>query len=164
MYFFCTRVHRFWIEVINWLSLNTIQIPFDIKTILFGHFCEKSDSKVNYLILWIKNFIWTNKFINQQLYLDPVGVNEEVGSQATSRIQGSVQVERNRLHRCRICSNKNILGYKTKEIRHEHFSSKYFMEREMSKSEKTGSIFCPTCKKPHSDFDKQRVKICISSS
>ena len=95
---------------------------------------------------------------------DLSGVNEGVGSQATPRIQGSVQVGRNRLLICRICSNKNILGYKTKEIRHEHFSSKYFMECEMSKSEKSGSIFCPTCKKPHSDFDQQRVKICISSS
>ena len=70
LYFICPRVHRFWSEVVDWLNLYSIKFPLEVKTILFGHHREKAESKANKLILWIKNFIWANKFRNQPLTLE----------------------------------------------------------------------------------------------
>ena len=70
LYITCPKVHQFWLEALDWLKLYSIQFPLDVQTILFGYFRENVDSKVNNLILWIKSYIWVNKFKNQTLSLD----------------------------------------------------------------------------------------------
>jgi len=54
LYCSCTRVHHFWIEATNWLALNTVHIPMDMETVIFGQLKEKSDSILNILVPWIK--------------------------------------------------------------------------------------------------------------
>ena len=67
---------------------------------------------------------------------------------------------------CKICSNKEVFGYKSKtgKIRHKHFSSKRYAERIMKKKG-TRTYPCLTCKKNHGeDRNAKRLKICVTSS
>ena len=62
LYFDCLKVQDFWIELSNWLSQNSIIFPLNITYILFGYDKEPFDSKINYIMLVGKRYIWANKF------------------------------------------------------------------------------------------------------
>ena len=91
-------------------------------------------------------------------------VNCETGSLASCTVGGS-QATRKRPQECKICSNKEIMGYSTKDVYHMHFSNKVLRDNAAEKAS-DGLISCPTCKKDHvAESDCQsRLKICISSS
>ena len=84
------------------------------------------------------------------------------GAQATA--SASTVRQRRSARRCRICSKKRILGYKTRRVYHKHYSSK----RIAKKAARAGgekSFNCPSCKRVHSqDTTTKRLKICITSS
>ena len=65
---------------------------------------------------------------------------------------------------CLICSNKEILGLKTEDIYHHHFSSK--VVRDCCTNKESGNCFCPSCKVVHghpSENDRLRIIIAASS-
>ena len=66
--------------------------------------------------------------------------------------------------RCRICSNKRIIGYKTKKVKHKHFCSKYYRDCFVSSEAPNTKYYCQTCKKFHGVSLNERLKICIASS
>ena len=83
------------------------------------------------------------------------------GAQASA--SASPSRKRRSRRRCRICSKKQILGYKTKRIYHKHYSSK----RVALKAARVGhkSYNCPSCRRVHAqDTGTRRLKICITSS
>ena len=82
------------------------------------------------------------------------------GGQAKSRI-GIDKVRVNVKSRCTICSRKRILGYKTRNYYHQHFSSKYYQR--FSRASNTREAYCPTCKRAHRSRRQSRVKIVVSS-
>ena len=49
-------------EVRNFFAPFSVIIPLDIVTIIFGFSKEPPDSKINFIILAVKRYIWTNKF------------------------------------------------------------------------------------------------------
>ena len=62
LYFDCAKVQDFWFEICGWLSSLTINFPLNINYVLFGYDKEPFDSKINYIMLVAKKYIWTNKF------------------------------------------------------------------------------------------------------
>ena len=62
LYFDCSLVSNFWQELHGWLGGLNINFPISINTILFGYKQESFDSKINYLLLLGKRYIWTTKF------------------------------------------------------------------------------------------------------
>ena len=67
--------------------------------------------------------------------------------------------------RCGICSKKRIMGYRTKNRFHRHFSSKLCRECAGARVDNSNRrTFCPTCKKIHGMQPQQRLKICVASS
>ena len=94
------------------------------------------------------------------------------GSQASTPPSGSLartpssgSLARSRRARCKICSDKEVIGYVTKPVYHDHFSNRYLQERSLAKGK--SSFKCPPCnqrhpsEKPSSD---KRLKVCVSSS
>ena len=67
LYFNCMKVQDFWIEITNWLNHNSIKFPLNITYILFGYDREPFDSKINYIMLVGKRYIWVNKFKSSPL-------------------------------------------------------------------------------------------------
>ena len=62
--FFCKKVNTYWNELNTILkSQHLVSTNFDIKDILFGHFCSESDYSilVNYIILESKYLIYCSK-------------------------------------------------------------------------------------------------------
>ena len=70
LYFRCRKTQSFWEEVKLFLKEVDIAVPLLESSILFGIHSEKPDSLANILILWVKSFIWNNKFKNSNLALD----------------------------------------------------------------------------------------------
>ena len=62
LYFLCNKVQDLWSEVRNFFAPFSVIIPLDIATIIFGFSKEPPDSKINFIILAVKRYIWTNKF------------------------------------------------------------------------------------------------------
>ena len=87
------------------------------------------------------------------------------GDQARAARSPKVRLK-SKLHsfRCRICSYKRIIGYKTKKVKHNHFCSKYFRKCCVPSDKKDSVHYCPTCKKFHGLCPNERLKICIASS
>ena len=53
----------------GWLSTVNIEIPLDIKVLLFGLLDQQSNSVTNFIILSVKYYIWKTKHQNQELSL-----------------------------------------------------------------------------------------------
>ena len=66
--------------------------------------------------------------------------------------------------RCSTCSRQQILGYSTKRVRHEHFSSKILTDQ-AEDIEEGKNYFCLACDKSHLKFSNStRRKICVTSA
>ena len=65
--------------------------------------------------------------------------------------------------RCGLCSRKEIIGYTTKTVFHEHFSTKFLREC-CDADEEPKDYPCPSCKTVHSTGYQDRLKICVSST
>ena len=91
------------------------------------------------------------------------------GSQASvstsSSVPSSGSQASSRRPKCDICSNKEVMGYVTKDVYHEHYSSRYLQECSSLKGE--SSFDCLPCKLSHPNeisSSVRRLKICVSSS
>ena len=51
----------------SYLLLNDMIGLLDIRNVLFGYHKENFDSKINYILLVAKRFIWTTKFNSKTL-------------------------------------------------------------------------------------------------
>ena len=61
----CNRVNEFWSEIKEWLGTFNLILPLTISEILFGS--HDASSKVNYILLCGKYFIWKARLTNQTL-------------------------------------------------------------------------------------------------
>ena len=108
--------------------------------------------------------------------MDPLVDATSEGAQASENTgsvgKKAIEIRRNRdemrkvVPSCKICSYKDVIGYKnrTGKVRHKHFSSKRYAQKVM---EKRGvQVYpCPTCKKEHGEEpNTKRLKICVTSS
>ena len=94
------------------------------------------------------------------------------GSQASippsgslARTPSSGSLARSRRARCKICSDKKVIGYVTKPAYHDHFSNRYLQERSLAKGK--SSFICPPCNQRHPSekpSSNKRLKVCVSSS
>ena len=75
----------------------------------------------------------------------------------------SLRYKKHSSSRCKICSRKKIIGYKTGKKYHTHFSSKFYREC-CDAEDKCVEIYCPTCKKSHESKPSERLKVCVASS
>ena len=64
LFFDCDFILAFWLEVKNWILQFNINIPLEIKTLIFGNEKNPVDSTCNYVILVAKYYIWKTKFQN----------------------------------------------------------------------------------------------------
>ena len=69
LFFHCDYVLNLWTDVKGWLSTVSIEIPLDIKILLFGLQDQQSNSVNNFIILSVKYYIWKTKHQNQELSL-----------------------------------------------------------------------------------------------
>ena len=60
--FQCRVVHRFWMDIYEFFLDQLVDIPIDVKTILFGIHKKPVNSVENFIILAVKQYIWNNKF------------------------------------------------------------------------------------------------------
>ena len=67
MFFDCDHALNLWQTTINWLKTLNVNIPLDRKALLFGLNDQASTTVNNYLILYVKCFIWKSKFQTKQL-------------------------------------------------------------------------------------------------
>ena len=68
----CEKVNTFWNEIITILkSQDLVSTNFDIKNIIFGHFCSDDDDSVlvNYIILERKYLIFRSKLSTEITFL-----------------------------------------------------------------------------------------------
>ena len=70
LYFRCKNIYPLWQDIIRFVAGVGVTIPMNESAILFGIHSEKPDSRANILVLWGKNYIWYNKFINTHITLD----------------------------------------------------------------------------------------------
>ena len=71
-----------------------------------------------------------------------------VGSQADTKIRQKSH-RRKKMDYCCICSDKDIIGYRTKYVRHKHFSSKVIREISGVEGSTEKEHYCSTCKVVH---------------
>ena len=66
--------------------------------------------------------------------------------------------------RCDTCSEQEILGYKTQDIFHHHYSTK--LVRDCSGTGEKNVYFCEPCKSVHPTVSnvQERLKICVTSA
>ena len=69
LFFDCDIVLAFWLEVKNWILQFKMNIPLEIKTLIFGDEKKQVDDPCNYIILVAKYYIWRSKFQNTTLTL-----------------------------------------------------------------------------------------------
>ena len=63
LFFNCNFTLDFWTKIKQWLQTFQINIPLDIKTMLFGDLGKTSETIIsNYVILAAKHYIWRTKF------------------------------------------------------------------------------------------------------
>ena len=87
-----------------------------------------------------------------------------VGSQADTKIRQKSH-RRKKMDYCCICSDKDIIGYRTKYVRHKHFSSKVIREISGVEGSTEKEHYCSTCKVVHgSQGESERLKIVVASS
>ena len=67
LFFDCDHALNLWQATINWLKTLNVNIPLDRKALLFGLNDQASTTVNNYLILYVKYFIWKSKFQTKQL-------------------------------------------------------------------------------------------------
>ena len=67
IYFDCDHALNLWQIILNWLKTLNINIPLDRKALLFGLNDQAPTTIINYLILYVKSFIWKSKFQTKQL-------------------------------------------------------------------------------------------------
>ena len=70
LYFQCFKVKEFWDKVQDYFANLSVIIPLEITAVLFGYSNECSDSKINYILLIAKRYIWTNKFSGAHLSIN----------------------------------------------------------------------------------------------
>ena len=63
LFFNCNFTLDFWTKVRQWLQTFQINIPLDVRTMIFGHLGTLSETSItNYVILAAKEYIWKTKF------------------------------------------------------------------------------------------------------
>ena len=63
LFFNCNFTLDFWTKVRQWLQTFQINIPLDIRPMIFGHLGTLSETSItNYVILAAKEYIWKTKF------------------------------------------------------------------------------------------------------
>ena len=67
LYFLCPKTFAFLNQARDFFQEFGVTIILNLNTILFGNKEEKFDSLDNQVILWLKSFIWSNKFKNSHL-------------------------------------------------------------------------------------------------
>ena len=58
----CRIVHRFWTDVHDFFIEQFVDVPIDVKSIIFGIHKKPIYSVENFIILIAKQYIWNNKF------------------------------------------------------------------------------------------------------
>ena len=88
------------------------------------------------------------------------------GSQAIEERKRSkvrFKVNSSGVPRCGICSKQQVMGYRTKNRFHRHFSSK-LCRKWVGADKSDVRSFCSTCKRMHGSQPQKRLKICVAST
>ena len=69
LFFDCDFALKLWQELKHWLVTLNLNLPLNRAKLLFGIHEEASNSKLNFIILCTKYFIWKTKFGSKNLTL-----------------------------------------------------------------------------------------------
>lgn len=94
---------------------------------------------------------------------DGIQASDISTSDNASAADGNLASDNPTVLRCDTCSRKQIIGYTTENVRHDHFSSKILTDQ-ANEIDTGSSYFCRACNKAHVKFNNSsRRKICVTS-